>query len=92
MLLLSHQSVVVVSELHQRNCQLHAAVTLSLGANPVENKSILFKQYCITCHYAHKLLLCAYLGHLKVINFPFVPNGKFIIFRYPNTEEHYSIV
>ena len=23
------------------------------------------------------------LGHLKTINFPFVPNGKFIIFRCP---------
>ena len=26
-------------------------------------------------------LMCLVLGHLKIINFPFVPNGKFIIFR-----------
>ena len=38
MLLSSHQSVVVVSELRQRNCQLHAAGTLFLGADPAEKK------------------------------------------------------
>ena len=26
----------------------------------------------------------------KTINFPFVPNGKFMIFRCPNIEEHYN--
>ena len=31
------------------------------------------------------------LGHLKIINFPFVPNGKFIIFRFTKTWAHYSL-
>ena len=32
------------------------------------------------------------LGHLKLINFPFVPNGKFIIFRCPQIRAHYSLI
>ena len=32
------------------------------------------------------------LGHLKIINFPFVPNGKFIIFRCPKIWAHYSLI
>ena len=32
------------------------------------------------------------LGHLKIINFPFAPNGKFIIFRCPKIWAHYSPV
>ena len=27
-----------------------------------------------------------------MINFPFVPNGKFIIFRFPNNWTHYSLI
>ena len=32
------------------------------------------------------------LGHLKIINFPFVPNGKLIIFRCPKIIAHYSLI
>ena len=32
------------------------------------------------------------LGHLKIINFPFVPNGKFIIFRCPKISAEYSLI
>ena len=32
------------------------------------------------------------LGPLKIINFPFVPNGKFIIFRCPKIWAHYSLI
>ena len=32
------------------------------------------------------------LGHPKIINFPFVPNGKFIIFRCPKIWANYSLI
>ena len=32
------------------------------------------------------------LGHLRIINFPFVPNGKFIILRCPKIWAHYSLI
>ena len=32
------------------------------------------------------------MGHLEIINFPFVPNGKFIIFRCPKILAHYSLL
>ena len=32
----------------------------------------------------------AWFGTPKIINFPFVPNGKFIIFRCPNLYTHYG--
>ena len=32
------------------------------------------------------------LGHLKIIYFPFVPNGKFIIFWCPKTWIHCSLI
>ena len=32
------------------------------------------------------------MGHLKIINFPFVPNGKFIIFRCPKIKVDYSLI
>ena len=33
-----------------------------------------------------------YWGHLKIINFPFVPNGKFIIFRCPKIWANYNLI
>ena len=30
-------------------------------------------------------LKCLSIGTPKTINFPFVPNGKLMVFRYPNT-------
>ena len=32
------------------------------------------------------------MGHLKIIYFPFVPNGKFIIFRCPKIWANYSLI
>ena len=32
------------------------------------------------------------MGHLKILNFPFVPNGKFIIFRCPKIWANYSLI
>ena len=29
-------------------------------------------------------IMCLYIGTPKIINFPFVPNGKFIILGVPN--------
>ena len=39
--------------------------------------------------YTHK---CLSIGIPKIIYFPFVPNGKLIIFRCPNIWPHYSLV
>ena len=33
-----------------------------------------------------------YLGHLKIINFPFVPNGKIIILRCSKIRANYSLI
>ena len=32
------------------------------------------------------------MGHLKITNFPFVPNGKFIIFGCPKIWANYSLI
>ena len=32
------------------------------------------------------------MGHLKIINFPFGTNGKFIIFRCPKVWAHYCLI
>ena len=39
----------------------------------------------VSKHIIIRLLCVQILGHLKIINFPFVPNGKLIIFWCPNT-------
>ena len=36
-------------------------------------------------HIIIRLYFDQILGHLKIINFPFGTNGKFIVFRCPNT-------
>ena len=36
--------------------------------------------------------MCLNNGTPKIVNFPFVPNGKFINFRCPNTLAHYSLI
>ena len=36
-------------------------------------------------------LKCLNIGTPKTINFPFVPNGKLMIFRCPNIEAHYNL-
>ena len=35
-------------------------------------------------------LKCLSIGTPKIINFPFVSNGKLMIFRYPNIQTDYS--
>ena len=37
-------------------------------------------------------LMCLSTGTPKKINFPFVPNGKFIIFRCPKIWTNYSLI
>ena len=37
-------------------------------------------------------LMCLSIGTPKIINFPFVPNGKFIIFRCPKIWGNYSLI
>ena len=36
--------------------------------------------------------MCLSIGTPKIINFPFVPNGKFIIFRCHKFWAHYSLI
>ena len=36
--------------------------------------------------------MCLSIGTPKIINFPFVPNGKLIIFRCPKIWAHYSLI
>ena len=36
--------------------------------------------------------MCLSIGTPKIINFPFVPNGKFIIFRCPKIWAKYSLI
>ena len=36
--------------------------------------------------------MCLSIGTPKIINFPFVLNGKFIIFRCPKIWAHYSLI
>ena len=37
-------------------------------------------------------VMCLSIGHLKLMKFPFVPNVKFIIFRYPNIWTYYCLI
>ena len=37
-------------------------------------------------------VMCLSIGTPKIINFPFVPNVKFIIFRCPKIWQHYSLI
>ena len=37
------------------------------------------------------ILKCLSTGTPKTINFPFVPNGKFMVFRCPNIWAYYDI-
>ena len=36
--------------------------------------------------------MCLSIGTPKMLNFPFVPNGKFIIFRCPKVWAHHSLI
>ena len=37
-------------------------------------------------------LMCLSIGTPKIINFPFVPNGKLIILRCPKIRANYSLI
>ena len=37
-------------------------------------------------------VMCLSIGTPKIINFPFVPNGKFIILGCPKIWAHYSLI
>ena len=39
---------------------------------------------CILARPDKYTIMCLSIGTPKIINFPFVPNGKFVIFRCPN--------
>ena len=51
----------------------------------VPNEKLWFLGVPIFIHIIISLKCAHILGHLKIINFPFGTNGKFIIFRCPNT-------
>ena len=40
----------------------------------------------------HNTIMCLSIGTPKIINFPFVPNGKLIVFRCPKMWAHYSLI
>ena len=48
-----------------------------------------FRCPSIQAHY-NEAVLCVNLGHLKIMNFPFGTNGKFITFRCPNIK-HFRV-
>ena len=41
----------------------------------------------LKCHYTLK---CLSIGAPKIMNFPFVSNGKFMVFMCPNIHAHYN--
>ena len=45
----------------------------------------------INCHNSNfKTLKCLSIGTPKIINFPFVSNGKSMVFTCPNIQAHYN--
>ena len=50
---------------------------------------MVFRCPSIEEHY-NEPVICLILGHLKIRNFSFGTNGKFIIFRCPNILAHYG--
>ena len=49
-------------------------------------------QTCLVPIFMKDTVMCLSIGTPKIINFPFVPNGKLIIFRYPKIKAHYSLI
>ena len=49
-------------------------------------------QSCLKIWTPKTTLMCLSIGTPKIINFPFVPNGKFIIFRCPKIQAEYSLI
>ena len=47
---------------------------------------------CFDCSQECITLKCLSIGTPKTINFPFVSNGKLMVFRCPNIQAHYNEV
>ena len=46
--------------------------------------------FCLDLHCLLSTLKCLSIGTPKTINFPFVSNGKLMVFRRPNSQAHYN--
>ena len=65
---------------HLRNRKMSRSVTLSVNGDKVS-----------LCNHPLGLTLkCLSIGTPKTINFPFVSNGKLIVFMCPNIQAHYN--
>ena len=57
----------------------------------IATDKMLMLQLCITFEHPHMpTLKCLSIGTPKIINFPFVSNGKLMIFRCPNIQTDYN--
>ena len=63
-------------------CLIFCIVHVCNGPSSNLNKSVL----------SRSTVMCLSIGTPKTINFPFVPNGKLIIFRCPKIKAHYSLI
>ena len=63
-------------------------VQISCFLNPLRDRLFPFVKW----QENEDTIMCLSIGTLKKINFPFVPNGKFIIFRCPKIWAIYSLI
>ena len=56
-----------------------------------ESVESLLEDYQV-CFIVRFTLMCLSIGTPKIINFPFVPNGKFIILRCPKIRANYILI
>ena len=67
------------------------SVPFHLNSRRQDRKVELFFPIHIKCHqYKKTTLKCLSIGTPKTINFPFVSNGKLMVFRCPNIQAHYN--
>ena len=57
----------------------------------VMSKALLGKLYTLNAEGSCCTQKCLSIGTLKTINFPFVPNGKFMFFKCPNIQAYYNL-
>ena len=73
-------------------CRMLQFLFRALGFNIRASKIItvtVIKKNILVLQFRNTLgLKCLSIGTPKTINFPFVPNGKLMLFRCPNIEEH----